>query len=708
MPPDYDILLGDHTGLQGYRVRSFVRDSAPLIASRFSTGSEGESDLNLIKSKTLKTVSGGMFQDEWIDDQKASRVQGVFNRYNNCLYPTPTPTAATGFTPSSSYSITAKVESELYSFIAINYYSAGTVYNKLFRINRGSTVWSEITLPAAIVSGGSAATSAITDLAIHKDNLFVAGQDETATTHIANHRYNIQTGVWQNIGGYGLMTRALRGVLYHLEISGSLYSVTNEFAAGVATYTLLDQVGSKSVENVFIDAFEFNGALYICKVDGIYRFDGVKASKILSMSVSKITVFNGALYFSSNNWLVRFDGANLERIQYFGNAERIIDLSATTDALIIQTRVTSSDPYPIEGKPTIISSGQFEIRTYSHDGVGFFLLDERAVTASYTPSSAIVYVGFALIIIVRDDTTWNKYLFSIPTLLLSSSITSSSKIAITTSDFDAGFPNVLKSFENIRPIFSNKAAGDSISISYQLHDGSSWGSWTTINNVTGQVEINTPNPKLFLRLRAFITATLTSGSSFNIKSVSIGHTIQPRLRWRWQTILMAEGNGSIETRNNVAINSDSNELSNVITKAIKLKTPMFLAAPDYARVNLAANNSATSIRVGGQVPIYTDPYNEPVFIAVKNAANTWEILKVITVSYDSLNDQTTITISERGYLGITAGSISIDAEMRILHKVYITRLLREAAELNENIYSQDLTTKESQIKREFTIEITEV
>ena len=66
MSVDYDILLGDHTGLHGYRVRSITRDSAPLIAPRFSTGAQSQTDLDLLKSKSLDNFAGGMFQREWM------------------------------------------------------------------------------------------------------------------------------------------------------------------------------------------------------------------------------------------------------------------------------------------------------------------------------------------------------------------------------------------------------------------------------------------------------------------------------------------------------------------------------------------------------------------------------------------------------------------------------------------------------------------
>lgn len=56
--PD-DILLGDKASMQGYRLRSFVRDSAPLISTKFSTGEQGQSDLDLLKVKTWKSFKGG-------------------------------------------------------------------------------------------------------------------------------------------------------------------------------------------------------------------------------------------------------------------------------------------------------------------------------------------------------------------------------------------------------------------------------------------------------------------------------------------------------------------------------------------------------------------------------------------------------------------------------------------------------------------------
>lgn len=726
MTPDYDILLGDQATLQGYRTRFLIKSSASTIAPRFSTGAQSQSDLDMLKSASIDDFGGGMFQNAWEDKHKASRVVGFYNRYNDSLYPTPEfNTTGQGVITAAhpqlnnTWRITAKVESELYVFVAFSQVSGGNLNNSLFRKAKytGSADWVEITLPVGVGTGalGISDISPITDLSIHKGFLYVSGQVENATasgTHFTNFRYSLAAGTWQNLGGYGVMMRPLRGVLYHLNINGTIYAMSNELAASAATYTAIDQVGVNDVSNTFIGAEEFNGALWIFKVDGIFRFDGLKATRVLPLKATIVTQYNGALYFGSSNWLYRFDGTNLEKIQYFGQAEVLSSFSVSPDFLFIQTKVVSSasyidDPKPDPGTPP--PANTYQIRHYYYDGVGFYMLDERSITLTTTLTAACFYVGDTFCFVYPDVNDWYHKQTDLTKLGLSTSVATTSQLEVTLSDFDDGFPNVLKAQETLRVLFQDKAASDTIVVKYQLYDGQTWGSWLTASTAaTGLIELNAPLDKLYFRIRVNVTVTLSAASSISLKGVALGYTLQPRVRWRWQLGLMTEGNSAIETRNNVKIELDANQLTNIITQSIKQKTPVWLTAPDYARVNLAVNAASLSLRVGGQIPVYTDPYGEPVYIAVKNVNNVWEILKVTAVSYDQPNDRTTLTLAARGYLGVTAANIAVDAEVRPIYKVYVTRLLRDAPELLPNVYNQQPTTNESQLQREPSIEVIEV
>lgn len=703
MKPDYDILLGDHTGLQGYRVRSFVRDSAPLIAPKFSTGAQSQTDLDLLKSKSVDSFAGGMFQREWEESTKAARVYGIYNRYDNNLYPAPdliNPTFSSGSAPTTG-NIVAKAESRDFTFIARGYYSSGTYYNTLYKIQRFTGIVTPITLPAAIATNFN---TNITGLCLHKNYLYVCGKN-SPTGSFNIQKMDLSTNTFTTVGSHtGVTMMPLRGSLYLFNVDGGIYLETNETTtAMVATH--LDQPGFGDYQtSPFKVVEEFNGALYFSMADGMYRFDGVKSVKILGLSPDLMRSFNGALYFYASQWLYRFDGANLEKLQYFGE-ENITDFSATDQRLYIATSIVDGT-YSMDDKPQDFT--ETTLRVYYFDGAAFYLYNEQVIDSGFYPPGAKlatctdeqVHIIWSR---VSDSGTYTdmdwKYCDQ----------DTPGALEFTISDFDDGFPNILKSLESLRLLYSNKEAADTVVVKYQFYDGTGWQSWQTLtSNSDIDIEVNNPMPKLNLRMRANVSVTAFDPDSIiSFKGFVMGYTLQPRVRWRWQALLMAEGNASVETRNNMAIDTDSNALTNIVHQSLRLKTPLYLAAPDYARVKVAADAAATTLVFGGRLPLYTDPYGDPVYMAVQNNSGTWEVLRVNTVTYNAGNDDTTVVVHERGYLGITAGAIDANKEMRVLHKVYITRLLRESPELNENVYATQ-TTGESQLKREFAVEITEV
>lgn len=709
----YDIYLGDISSLQGFRCGQFSRDSAPLVASRFSTGAQGETDLDLLKSVSVEDLSGGMFQRIWNDPQKVARAAGFYNKYDNSLYPTLPLNAYAAL--NAAYALLAKAETDLYTFVAYGYISAGNVNQKLFKMTRGSNTMTAITsLPAAIGASTTGVSALITGMVVHKGYLFVQGATTVGATHINTWRYDIAADTWQDVGLWGVIPFVLRNQLYMIGYLSDIFSVTNETIAGSATYTkLVDAVGiSDPINGLATDVKEFNGAAWIAKPDGLFRFDGVAAVKVLSLNVANMTVFNGALYFTSGNWLYRFDGTNVVKLQFFGTAETVKSLSATPDYLLVSTVMVTQNSYADSDKPTIIIAGQALVRMYTFDGASFYLIAEKVVSynGSFPFNVFGAYVGNRIMLFSQNQNSEGWYIDTTG-LFTAAAVTSSSLLEITTSDFDDGYTNIYKSLELIESQYQDIAVGDTITVKYQYYDGKTWSAWITAGTLTSTsinlVEITDATKKLFKQVRVLISATLTSGSTLKLKGGSLRYTLQPRARWRWQALLLAEGNSQLVDRNNNAITTDANAISNIVLKAIRQKTPLFMGAPDYGLVKTQISAVALSFVVKGQIAIYADPYNEYPLCIVKNQNGVWEVLRVSAVSYNGGTDETTITVFERGYFGVTAAIIPADAEFHLAYKVFITRLMRDSPTLDVNTYNQQDPSGESQIQREFLVEITE-
>ena len=708
----FDIYLGDVSALQGYRCRSLQRDSAPLVANKFSTGAQGQTDLDLLKSVSIDSLSGGMFQRDWQDPEKVARAVGIFNPFDKNTYPAPPSTAMSWTGISINYQPNVKAESENYSFIALKDFSAGTYYNQILMVSRANGNFTKLTLPAPLASNTG---SNISGMCLHKGALFIASQNTVGFTNI--YRYDIDANTFQDIGGSGgtMMFATMRGSLYAINRLSQIYSCTNEMVAGPATFTYLADIGFKDYSALPQSAVDFNGAMWVAKYDGIYRFDGVTSTKVLALVTLQLQVFNGAMYFMAGSWFYRFDGTNVTKLQFFGNQEYTnnLSMSANSDYLFLQSSVLTT---AFQGDK--ISTASALTRIYTYDGAAFMLFNETAQTLSSYAQALMYNAGRVYDFLAQFAfTSWtiDARKYDLTALFNAASVTTGtngSKLEFTTAEFDDGFPNIFKSLEVLEANYSGLISGDSLAISYQYYDGKTWSAWIaagTLTSTTGNsIELTDATKKLFKRLKVNITLTLAAGSTASLKGGSLRYTLQPRARWRWQATIMAEGNSTIQDRNGNDITADANSFTNSIDKAIKQKTPIFMLSPDYGIVKTGINNVALSFIVMGQVAIYTDPYSEYSLCAVKNNSGVWEVLRVATAVYNSGTDETTITVLERGYYGVTAGTINANAEFHIAYKTYITRLMRDAPILDDTTYNEQPTTGESQLQREYLLEITQV
>lgn len=709
----YDVYLGDIATLQGYRCRSLLRDTAPLVAPRFSSGEQGETDLDLLKSVSLVDLTGGMFQKEWVDNKKVTRAIGIYNPQNNNTYPALPKNTVSG--TQVGYT-TAKIETELFSFWVSYEANSGVAHNHLYRADKNSGVITEITMPAAIASTGTPGIT-ITGLCIHKNWLFICGQNATGSFNIQKMKLsdNTFTTCGTNIG---VTMVSMRGVLYLINLGGDIYSWTSEdTTAPVAT--LIETVGNGATSASVTAVIEFNGAAWISTATGIWRFDGVRPAKILPFTTNQFCQFNGALYFFSGLWLYKFDGTNVQKLQFFGNQEQLnaFSLSSSPDFLFIQTYtpVTNATNYPSDDKG-FAAFNSFR-RIYTYNGVAFMMLAETYGTFQTAPVNTLLYVAGVLFDFICELTltSWGintKFYYDLTKFFDATAVTTASLLDITLSEHHAGYTNIFKSLEVIEANYIGMVAGDSLAVTYQLYDGKTWGSWISAGTITSstdnKIEITDATKKLYKRVKVNFTLTPAAGSTVSFKGASLRFTLQPRMRWRWQLSVMAEGNSTTSDRNQNPITANANALSATVVKSIKQKTPLIMLAPDYGTVKAQITNAALTFIVKGQIPVYTDPYSEYPLVGVMNNSGVWEVLRVASASYvGGATNETTITVLERGYRGVTPAQINAGAEFHLAYKVYVTRLLRDSPDLSDPIYNEQ-PTGESQLQREFLLELTEV
>ena len=308
----------------------------------------------------------------------------------------------------------------------------------------------------------------------------------------------------------------------------SVYSVTNETAASAATYTLLKAVGPSEPDTDRPNAFvEFNGAGWIAKNSGLYRFDGADVVKVFPGQCLLLTAHQGALYWHTNGWLYRFNGSLVEKLQYFGNAEYIIDIQSHLDSLYVLTSTNATD-YKFAGSD---ADGTIDNRIFEFDGANFRVIFEEDLVV---PINMISSVGNYLVIATGSSVSAACSANLINFADRYKVTTSTSQTAyIITADFDGGLPNIPKLLRRIQVDVDNTSTTTRATIQYQRFIGSTWSDWSTAEpfsfsasttagtstiNIPTSSLVSTTNRSLFNRSRVKVTIDGTAtGLSFALK-----------------------------------------------------------------------------------------------------------------------------------------------------------------------------------------------
>ncbi|CAB4155613.1 hypothetical protein UFOVP667_13 [uncultured Caudovirales phage] len=707
--PPYDIYLGNIGEMQGYKTSAFIRDAAPLIAPRFGSAANGQTDLDLSKIATMSDVEGGMFQQYWEDNKKALRVRGIYNPVNKRLHPTLPSQSTTGYT---SYTGTQTATAEVSGFGTSFFATRDGSTNKIHRIDSAGVV-TTLTLPAAI----SGSTCPITGLSLHKQYLFISGMDSTTVTFNL-HRMDLAALSFQDLGGAFRHTRPLNGVLYGIQSESDFYVITNETIAGAATYTYVKRygVGSSQISPVR-DFVEYNGALYFSKAEGIYRYDGVDARLIIPIYGSLLTVFNGSMYFMSKNWLYEYSGQSLKKLQYFGLGSYIVSMSVIADWLAILSQPANTS-YSFGGQD---DDATYDSRIYIYDGAGITVFNERIALAGFPRGTSLSHAGDNLYVLSVSNVTWAssiaKYNFAD---VYKKALNSNQGPQVVTSEFDAGFPDVYKSFEGVDVGFDQYLNTETIKVEYALDGSSSYTTLRTLQSVgAGPLYENDKSfieakDIVFKTIKIRVTMNTPLNSYMTLGPVSISYTLQPRYRNRWQVTFPINGNDQtviIDDGTGTSITRVANETTFALSELTAQKNKAYMLVPDYGRVKTAMNTTDNELKIKGHFLWHPtvesqDSILDYPLIAVKLASGDWYFQRVRQGYYDAGLDETVLYFGPRDYLGQTPAAIAAEAEVRQAFPVFVTRLIRDNLVIDDTTVNEAVTG-ESQYERSIVLEITE-
>lgn len=674
---------------------SYSRSTAPSFVPRFNTGKKGDNDDDLTQHKTI-TFAGGELQIIHKDDTQVRSLDAVYNRTTDDIFPLQLPTSITvsGASTSASY-VSAWATNNIFTLVAVR--EAGTT-TKLYKITSAG-VLSVITLPVAI----SGSTVEVMDIVFHGAFAFLCGQN--ATTQVNCHRYDYNANTWQDITGGIVKWAVIRNVLYGVSRVG-VFSATNEFAASAATWTLIKNVGPSDPNNDFPSYFqEFNGAGWIVKPSGLYRFDGVDIVRILEQKLSNLCRYNGALYYTLNDrYLYRFDGTNIELLYTFDNDTYITSLAPHNQYLSILF-------YKLARNSSGVLTGLVDYYAKLYDGESLFGLMKYVTTQTKEGLYPLVSGGTRLFL-MYGGTTGNAYSFfsydTNPTSLFAVRASASS-MSFTTSDIDCDTPSLFKGLERIELDFEGLTAGDTIKFYRQFFSGTSWATtWTqiggdiTTSTTMAGIQMNGRNAfstssetSRFKKVRFRVDITTASSSTLKLRSFSFHYVVTPRLRYRWQIGVkslsnMVGNNGQPVSQNLTAFPNtvvNTNYLYGRLMDLFGEGRPFWLRDVDYNLLNASFTNVATSFVLQGHAPAHqTYPFIEqsgaPLFyLVLDTSTGNFEVFRVSSITPSSSASPTAtvnIVASERGLYSYN-WSFTNNATTRAypLRRVVMTNLVRD-------------------------------
>lgn len=739
------------------RVKAYQRSTTDDMVTRFGSTQQGQSNLDLLKAATQKSFRGGMFQQNFEDPEMAAYIRnGHFNPLDQRLYFTPEMTKTTVSSNWADYGVTAwTIHAGRLFFAARNAY--GTIQNRLFMTVLSTGVTTAFTLPAAILNAGCP----ITSLVGKDDRIWIAGKTNAPAAGFVVHRLDYAT----TAGSFGALagTTTLRKLtwfrdkLYGVGV-GSLVLINNP-RSGTASYTTIKAVGANpSTQEDVHDMLEFNGALYITKMDGLYRYDGVDVNAVFNYQLNAApdnfkyaAVFNGRMYYTIGNRLYRFDGANLEMIQDFSDAYVIMGLEGGADRLWITARYN-------ETSPGVFLSGNFtdpvNVLVYKYalitwNDVGFFEYQNEIyqgdlsmkttaygniVTPAAMPVNGSIYWIF-------PNNYYNASLegrstgFYIKQAALAddynpAKVPVGRTLELYGSTVDAGFPAVPKSLNGVMidyssddssklvitqyvrytyqgttsdwiEVWNNKnISADGITNNYMLHDES-----------TAATPALDDAPIVFdyaeYKITAEVVAALTK--PLRIKNVTLRYTIQPRTRLRWQLSIPIHGAGDrfdpAEFTDGTADERSANFIRNHIYNAYRNKLPILFYDIDFSKLLApVANLEADSITVAG-----TDLFENGHYVAIETD-NGFTNRKIKDVTLDEGNDSTSFKFTKTGLRRVIGAAndaaAPADAQIRRSYAAYVTKITNERVIIDANTVNN--TAGYSNFSSDIVIELVEL
>lgn len=670
----------------GLRVENYRKSEADTFIPRLGSGSQTESEFDLLRSRSIVDFSGGMLQRVWQDDHAFFGSESLFPIYGDgVLYPIKQMSALTNLM--SSAAVTATCQSADYLWVAMNYLSGGT-FNILKRIDTSGNIVS-ITLPSAV----STSNFPITSMVVWNNQVWCAQSGALNTFYFATSSTSASLVGASGSGSATLMV-VWQGALYGTgsgtnDINVTLYRYSGDTSS--QGWTSVGFVESK-VNDYYSSLFKFNGRIMLSRSDGLYAYDGIRltvvddaTSNINSRNYRFPSVLKGYLIYWMPDGVYRYNGSIIEKlydIAEIGFPKSVCSGKNRIWIVYSNSAYSGSSRYDKSMGYDYSSGTAINGRVAVFDGKAVYTYARTSNDgkpgvediAGQGENDRSVWFNDKLYVFTYYSKTNSGLYFTANTNEVAATSTASWRFI--TSIFDADFPMIYKALENIELVFDGDVSADeSIAIEYRTSGFVGSSGWNSLGTILTQsktlfdVYSALPAGLKFKQIQFRFTGTTTV--SYGVKKMIFRYILVPDMRWQWTFVANCFG----DTPGEPLLLKDGSQstqavslLRGTIYDSRITGIPVGFTDIDQFDLSGAHNNSVTTITLNS-----TQMLKNSGFIRIDD-----EIIKYTSKSATQLLNCT------RGVLGSSAVSHSDNAAVFAYYRALVRKLQQEQVIMDDS------------------------
>lgn len=697
----YDVQL---SGV-GLRIENYRKSEAETFIPRLGSGTQTDSEFDLLRSRSLETFKGGQLQRDWKDDNAFFGSENLVPIYDDgVLYPVKSLQGITGTFGKSA--IVAKAQTRDYLFVAVNFLN-GPVFNAIYRIDTAGTVTS-MTLPVAIANS----VNRINSLVIWNNQLWGTQGVDSASAKMFYMAVTATTLIDITGGGAVCFARlaVFNGQLYGTGATADVDFNSNIFRyTGDTTNRSSTLVGTTGVQTNDYDAsfFVFNGRLMLARADGLWAYDGIRVAPVDDQSSNVDyrnfrfpTVLKGYLYYWMYDGMYRFNGSMIEKMYDISEVGFPNDVTAGKNRLWIvysNSAYTGSSRYDKSMGYDYSGGTAINGRVVIYDGKAMFTYsrtvnDGKPVSPDVSrqgENDAVAFFRDTIFVFTYYPKTNPGLYFKGDTNELAQTGTSAWRLI--TSIFDADFPMINKSIENLELVLDgdNPPSDEVISIEYRVTGFGGSSGWTALGSFKTQSQLQEyvfkqiPAGLKFKKIQFRFSGVTTLGYGF--KRIVFRYLLVPDFKWQWNFSVNAFGDNPVEPLILRDMSSSAQKVSDIrgaIYSARATGVPVAFIDIDQFDLNGAHNNSVQTLNIN------TTSLLKPAgFVQIDD-----EIIRYTGKT------STTLTGCERGVLGSAAAAHNDNSAVFAFYRAVVRKLSNERIEMDDSdLDRQEDKSKPSQI-----------